>query len=199
VYQLEGDPDYCDIVIIDTGYMAYELCFDFCLRKLKITDPRDEGWGSGWKLIEREFRNEQMKILNAGFGLGVTAHTEMKTLKTRQGVEYQKLCIQLGGQAGKFYNSFADIICHFQYDEKGKREIILRGDNLVEAGTRTKENFFFTDDTPIMTLPIDFTGEKDPAKEAYKVLVKAFNNQLDRKEEADNVEKTSRIRRSRRE
>lgn len=178
VYLLESEPDYCRTVIIDTGYMAYEWCYDFCLRSMNLTSPRDEAWGTAWKFIEREFRTEQMKILNAGFGLGVTAHTEMKTLKTRQGVEYEKLTVQLGGQATKFYNAFADIIVHIQYDERGERELVIRGDNTVEAGTRTSQNFLYTDGSRIKSIPFDFTDESIPEKSAYKRYNDAFYNKL---------------------
>jgi len=177
---LTATPDYCKTVVIDTGYMLYEYCFDFCLRTFGIDRPQDESWGNAWKFIEREFRTEQLKITDAGYGLGATAHTEIKTVKNRQGIEHEKLTIQLGGQATKFYNAFADIIVHYQYDENGRREMVIRGDNTIEAGTRTTDNFLYTDGSRISSLPMEFSNAKRPEKEAFALFEKAFNNGIER-------------------
>jgi hypothetical protein len=170
--------DYCKTVIIDTGYMLYEYCWDYSIRHFGIDRPQDEAWGSAWKFIEREFRTEQMKLIDSGFGLGVTAHTEIKTVKNRQGLEREKLTIQLGGQATKFYNAFADIIVHYQYNDSGKREMVIRGDNTIEAGTRTTDNFMYADGSRITSLLMDFSNAKRPEQEAFKLFSKAFNNEL---------------------
>jgi hypothetical protein len=178
VFQLCSQRDYCKTVVIDTGYMFYELCFDYCLRTMGIDKPSDESWGNAWKLIEREFRSVHSDLINAGFGLIITAHTEIKEVKKRDGVTYSKLTTQLGGQATRFYNGFVDILCHYNYDSNGKRELIIRGDDFVEAGTRTEENFFFSDGSPIMSIPMDFSGKKNPAKYAFEHLSDAFYNRL---------------------
>jgi hypothetical protein len=175
---LEAKPDYCETVVIDTGYMLYEYCFDYCLRTFGIDKPQDEAWGNAWKFIEREFRTMQMKIIDSGFGLGVTAHTEIKTVKNRQGLEREKLTIQLGGQATKFYNAFADIIVHYQYNDDHNREMVIRGDDTIEAGTRTTDNFLYTDGSRIKSLQMEFTDVKRPEKAAFDLFVKAFNNEL---------------------
>jgi hypothetical protein len=177
VYWLCLRPDYCKTIHLDTGYMLYELCFSYMLRELNIDKPQDEDWGNAWKFVEKEFRDEHMKLLSSGFGLAITAHTETKHIKKGK-LEYDKLCIQLGGQAGKFYNAFADIIIHYQYGTNGKREMAVRGDNTIEAGTRTKDNFLYTDGQPIITLPCDFTGQPDPGKLTFELYKAAFENRL---------------------
>jgi hypothetical protein len=195
---LTAKRDYCRNVNLDTGYMLYEYCWDYCLRHFGIEKPQDESWGSAWKFIEREFRMEQMKIIDAGFGLGITAHTEIKTVKNRQGLEREKLTIQLGGQATKFYNAFADIIVHYQYDDNGRREMVIRGDNTIEAGTRTTDNFLYTDGSRIMSLPMDFSEAKCPEKEAFALFTKAFNNELKKVQgEGGSPVTATRVRRSR--
>lgn len=181
VFLLESNPSYCKTVVIDTGYMLYEYCYAFMLEKFNIEHPNDEAWGNAWKFIEREFRTEQSKIIDAGFGLGITAHTEIKTVRNRQGIEVQKLAIQLGSQATKFYNAFADIIVHYQYDENGNREMVIRGDNTIEAGTRTTDSFLYTDGTRIKTLPMEFSEFPNPEAKAFELFTKAFNNAVVKK------------------
>jgi hypothetical protein len=56
---LLAKPDYCRTVVMDTGFMAYERCFEYMLKKLRLTDPNDEGWGVGSRVpkIVEEIRH----------------------------------------------------------------------------------------------------------------------------------------------
>lgn len=171
--RLKTDPDYCSMLIIDTGYMAYERCFSYKVAELGIDDPQDRAWGSGWKQIAREFMEAHERIFELGLGLGVTAHSELKEVRRRDGSTYDKLTTQLGGQAFKYYNGLVDVIAYYQYDLGGRRELSIYGDQNVEAGTRIEEHFKFSDGTPIKNIPM---GKSH--KESYRNLLKAFNNEL---------------------
>ena len=171
--KIEGDPGYCDIVIIDTGFMCYERCYQYMMGKLGITDPQDKAWGSAWKEIGREFMEAHDKIFELDRGFGVTAHTAMVEVKRRDGSTYTKLTTQLGSQAFKFYNGLVDVIAYYQYNAENKRELSIQGDSLIEAGARIDEHFFYTNGNPIAHVPM---GKN--SKEAYKNLELAFNNKL---------------------
>ena len=182
---LEENPDYCKMVIIDTGFMAYEMCYAYVCKKHGVEDPRDKGWAVVWKDISREFMEAHERILNLGLGLGITAHADIKEITRKDGTSYNKLTTQLGSAAFKYYNGLVDIIAYYHYNEKGNRELLLRGDSLVEAGTRIEQHFQYTDGSPVVNIPMG----KNP-KEAFNNVQKAFNNQLMRPKEAERKSKT---------
>jgi hypothetical protein len=193
---LEKQPDYCATVIIDTGFMCYERCFEYCLDELGITSPRDEGWGGAWKFIEKEFRNQVQRIQGAGFGLVVTAHSELREITHRSGIKYDKVVTQLSKQAMRHFAGTMDIIAYYHYDENGDRVITIRGTSDVEAGSRCSKHFKYTNGAPVEFIPMGNTE-----KEAYENLVSAFNNKLQppaEKEGSSRVRTTKRKPRNRR-
>jgi hypothetical protein len=169
---LEKSKGYCKTVIMDTGYMAYERCFEYCLRKMGIIDPKDKSFGSAWKLIDKEFRNFHLRLYSLGLCLGVTAHSEIKEVQTREGVKYDKLVTQLSAQANRYYCGTMDVVGYYQYDTDGKRVLTIRGDTFVDAGSRIKGHFLYKGtQEPIINIPMGSSEE-----EGYANLVKAFNN-----------------------
>lgn len=170
---LEKDTDYCKTVVIDTGYMCYERCFEYCLKQLGISSPRDEAWGSAWKFIDREFREAHSRILNLNLGFIVTAHSEVKEVKRRDGSTYDKLTTQLGGQAFRYYCAIVDVIGYYAYDVLGNRELVIKGSGDVEAGSRIKGHFLDQAGNPITAIPMGKSEE-----EGYSNLQKAFFNKL---------------------
>lgn len=172
---LESTQDYCRLVVIDTGFSLYELCFKYKCDEHGITDPRDKGWGVVWKDIFREFVEAHERILNAGFGLGIIAHSEAKE---KPGGEETKLRAKLSNQAYTYYTGLADVLAHYQYNEvTGKRELIIKGSSSVDAGTNIDDHFRYTDGSPIDKIPMGKSKE-----EAFKNFKAAFNNKLKPKE-----------------
>ena len=171
---LEKNPSYCDLVIIDTGYMAYERCFEYSLKKMGITTPQDKNRGTAWKFIDKEFRDFHIRLTNAGKSFGVAAHSEIKEVQKRDGTKYDKLSIQLGGQATRFYTAIVDVIAYYQYDDEGGRMLTIRGDSHIEAGCRLDKNFLDAKTRlPLINIPMG----KSP-QEAYRNLLSAFGNKL---------------------
>lgn len=170
---LEKNPGYCKTVVIDTGYMAYESCLVASCKELGIQDPRDEAWGKAWKFIDKKFREAHQRILNLNLGFIVTAHSEVKTIQRRDGTSYDKLSTQLSAQAFRFYCGVVDTIAYYQYGKNGERELTIRGDDHVEAGTRCKGHFLDKNGKPNDTIPMGNSEE-----EAYKNLCLAFDNKL---------------------
>jgi hypothetical protein len=182
---LEKNKNYCKTVIIDTGYMAYERCFEYCLRKMGIIDPKDKAFGSAWKLIDKEFRDFHLRLFSLGCCIGVTAHSEIKEVQTREGVKYDKLVTQLSAQANRYYCGTMDVVGYYQYDQSGGRVLTIRGDTFVDAGSRIKGHFYYKGtQEPIINIIMGKTE-----KEAYTNLVKGFNNEI----EKTNVTKTAKL------
>jgi hypothetical protein len=181
---LEGVPGKYDLVVIDTGGECYEQNLSQVKTDFGLTDIRDKAWGGGYTESRQRFSAIHDRLYRLPCGFAVTAHSEIKTIKPKFGAEYDKLSIQLPGQAFKYYLGVVDNICYYHYDDKGKRILTIRGDETVEAGTRCEGRFMYTDGSPIKDIPMGETKE-----EAYKNLMLAFNNQLIKpiKKEVKNV------------
>jgi hypothetical protein len=176
---LEKNPAYCQTVVIDTGFMCYERCFEHCMKELNITDPRDEGWGNGWKFIDKAFRDAHQRIEALGLGLVVTAHSELREVTHRTGIKYDKVVTQLSKQAMRWYAGTLDVIAYYHYDEEGNRALTIAGSADVEAGSRCGGRFKYADGTPVSKINMGTTPE-----EGYANLVNAFNNNLQPPREA---------------
>jgi hypothetical protein len=153
--------------------MCYERCFEYCLRTLGLTSPRDEAWGSAWKFIDKEFRTAHTRLLNLGLGFIVTAHSELKEVQRRDGSAYNKLTTQLGGQATRYYSAVVDVIAYYAYDLHGNRELVLKGTGDLEAGSRIKGHFLSQNGEPISAVSMGKSEE-----EGYRNFLAAFNNSL---------------------
>jgi len=167
---LENEPDYCGIVIIDTGFTLYEFCFKYVMDDLGITDPKDKGWGVVWKVIFKHFYEAHERIIEAGFGLGVIAHSEDKERPDGGSTKKAKL----SAQAYTYYTGLADVLAHYQYNpDTGDRELIITGSAEVDAGTNIDYHFKYTNGSAIKTIPMG--SNKD---QSYKNFMLAFNNKL---------------------
>lgn len=65
-----------DVIAIDTVGMLYQMCYQFCLRQMGISDPGEKGFGMGWKKIRLEFEEQLRKIPQMGYGLIMLAHSD---------------------------------------------------------------------------------------------------------------------------
>jgi len=170
---LEKRPDYCKMVVLDTGDGFYNMCHEDAKADLGLEDIRDKAWGGGYVEIRARFKDAHKRLYNRGTGFAVTAHSEIQHVKPKFGPEYDRLSIQLGGQAFKYYAGIVDTIAYYHYDDNGKRILTIRGDETVVAGTRCKGHFLYPDGSPIFDIPM---GESE--EEGYANLVLAFNNEL---------------------
>lgn len=174
---LEKNPDYCQTVVIDVGGKCYDCCFDYTCRELGIQHPVDEAkGGKGWKMVDKYFIEAHNRIFSAGFGIIALAHSTIREVKRKDGTSYDKLTVDLGAQAFRYYCGTFDNTGFYNYTNGGKRVLTIRGDENVEAGTRCTKNFLYTDGTPIKDVSMG-----NSAKEAYNNLQMAFNNKLSRK------------------
>lgn len=177
---LEKNPKYCKTVVIDTGHGAYERCFDYVCRSFGVEHPTDintekNKWEASkvWKAIEKEFISAHNRIADLDVAFAVTAHSTLREVKRRDGSIYDKLTIELGSQAFKFYAGVVDVIGYYQYNIKSERVLTIAGDDMVEAGSRVKGHFRYNDGSPIVDIPMGQSEEQ-----AYRNLELAFNNKL---------------------
>lgn len=175
IEQLEEHPGYCKTVIIDTGFMCYDRCFSFKMDELGCTDPTDD-WGAVYRFTDREFREANDRLITAGVGVVVTAHSELEIIKRKGMPEYTRIKTELGKQAFRYYNANADVIVYYDYNDDGERILTIGGDASTEAGVRLDDNFFYTNGERIKTINVENSEERSAY--AYKMLEAAFNNEL---------------------
>jgi len=169
---LQKDPDLCHTIVIDTGYMAYERCYEFMLDKLELDDPRDKGWGNGWKMIEREFREAHYRILHQlNLGLVVITHTEIQEITTKMGNQLvtvgERLKMQLGKQAFKLYKALMDVEGYIGPNHMMR----IKATEQIEAKNRISGRFLWPDGTAIEEIPLGTTPQS-----GYKAILSGFNN-----------------------
>ncbi len=153
--KMKTNPDYIKMLVLDTGFMCYERCYQYMVKEvLGIEHAQNNDRGLAWKEISREFMEAHDRILRMNIGFAVTAHSDIVEIKQRTGGTYNKLTTQLGSQAFKFYNGGADVIAYYEYDNKGERQLIIKGDELIDAGIRIDEHFFYPDGKHIHTIPM---------------------------------------------
>lgn len=175
--QLEANPSYCKLVVIDTGFAAFERCYDYALDTLGLDKPSDGDWGEAWKVMDKEFKKFHERLFALGLGFIVTAHSELVTVKKKNGLEHTKLRTMLGKQAWRFYNGIVDVIAYYEYDADKNRVLTIRGNADLEAGCRISDHFRFSDnDKPVEMIPM---GEDE--KEAFHNFKAAFENKLSSK------------------
>lgn len=170
---LEKTPNKYDLIVIDTGGECYEQNLLQVKKDFDLVDIRDKAWGGGYTESRQRFGSIHDRLYRMPCGFAVTAHSEIKTIKPKFGTEYDKLTIQLPGQAFKYYLGVVDNIAYYHYDENGQRILTIRGDETVEAGTRCEGRFLYPDGEPIKDIPMGASKE-----EAFANLTAAFNNTL---------------------
>jgi len=167
--KLNENRNYCETVVMDTGYEAYDCCYQYMLEEFGVTNFKEAPYGF-WKEVDKEFKSAHDRIVDMGFGLVVTAHCDEEEI-TKNGFTRHKTTLQLGKQATRYYKAAMDILAYYYIDGDGKRCLAIRGDESTLAGTRTEGRFLYTDGTDMMKIPM---GKN--STEAYKNFIKAFNN-----------------------
>jgi len=174
------NPDYCDTVIIDTGCMAYERCFEYTLSKFEINDPKDEAYGNAWKFISKEFNDRHFDLINAGFGLIIITHSEEEKIKARIGKDMQtvgyRIRMDVGKQAMRLYKAIPDIEAYYYKENTGDRYLQIQPTENVSCKNRIENKFLYrgTDEN----ISKIYMGKNK--HEAYSNFVKAFNNEIEK-------------------
>jgi hypothetical protein len=163
---IENDK-FFENVIFDTADVAYTMADRWVCEANGISDLEDLGHGKGWRKVRIEFHSCVNRLLKSGKGVLFTSHATEKSFKTRDGDEVDRTVPTMSKQARDILEPIVDIWAYYRYAGKG-REFVVRGNEEISAGTRTKGHF----------LGIDRIPAGNSEEEAYANFVAAFNNQL---------------------
>lgn len=137
------------ILAMDTVDVAQKLCERYVLNQLSIQDGKtykvlqDVGYGKAHNMLETEFLDIVQKLDRSGYSLVFITHDKEKTVKTREGQEYDKTTLSLQGKIRDVILNMVDFIVYIDIakEKVGKelqdvRYIHFRGNSSLEAGSR---------------------------------------------------------------
>lgn len=125
-----------ETLIIDTIDNALEMCSDYVCKKKGIEHESDEGYGKGWKAVEKEFRKVFNAVANRGFGLVFISHVKESEREIR-GVKRPYINNTLTGKGQKFINGLSDFIFYAFIDDDQNRLLRTKANLNVNAGDRS--------------------------------------------------------------
>lgn len=187
--QLEKNPGYCQTVIIDTGYKAYEKCLHWSMADMGLTEPGDEDWGKAWTYIEKNFIEFHYRLLAAGYSYLTIAHSEYMVIKKRNKPEVHKIKTMLGKQAWRYYWTDADLVGYYELNADGERVLQIRENPDVEVKCRIDNHFLYSGTNKIIK-EIPMGKNKF---EAFNNFEAAFNNCLSKKGEIGKKERRKKL------
>lgn len=169
---LEKDKRFRNVTV-DTADLLYQYAFDYVAQKEGFDHPSEEAYGKGWKAIRDEFSKWVLRLIATGKGVTFISHATEREIKMRGGEKYDRLQPTMSGQARDILEGLVDLWFYYGYDG-GNRVLTIQGSDYIGAGHRLKQNFRYTDGTPISEIPMGHDAE-----EAYRNLIAAFQNKLD--------------------
>jgi hypothetical protein len=133
---------------------------------LGIESIGDGGWSTnGWSKYKKEFEDVFRSLAMMGYAIVFISHAKEKTIKPKQGTEYQEIGSSMQSSALAIIENMADIIgyAHPKLMENGTSKVVLTlrsSDGSVRCGGRFK----------YIDSEIDFS---------YKALTEALNRAID--------------------
>lgn len=156
-------------IIVDTVDIAADSCQKYICNQLGIENIGDGGWtNNGWAKYKKEFEEVFRTLTQLGYSVVFISHDKEKTVKPKNGSEYQQISSSMQSSALAVIENMADIICYAHTvptsDGDYKRVLTLRSnDESVRCGSRFR----------YMPNEIDFS---------YEALTSALNDAIDKEE-----------------
>jgi hypothetical protein len=159
-------------LVIDTGFEAYQKCFDYICKENNIEYPREDNFGKDWKKISNEFRAFHTRVFALGIGLVVLCHEKLKESMTRTGNKFDMVVPNLSNAADDLYRSAIDNVAWYHYRNR-ERFLLVKGSDYAMAGVAADVDNRFVTKTgeQVHAIPMGST-----AKEAFRNVVAAWNN-----------------------
>lgn len=178
VAALKNDTRF-NTVVVDIVDKLYPYVEDYTCEKLVIDDLADEEWGKGWRANRKEFEHVFGELLNLGKGVVFISHAQEQEVETRDGDKYDRIMPTMHRRMRDLIEGSVDIWAYYTYDRR-RRVLQILGDDHVSAGHRLEGRFLTPDGRPIRRIDMGAS-----AKEGYRNIVKAFNNQYEPKRSSD--------------
>ena len=158
--------DSIQTITIDTVNMAYAMAEPYMLRKESIKDGKrytkkeDIPYGQGWGRHDKYFEEQIQRIYSLGFQPTYITHMEIKTVRPKDGEEYDVYKTTMPDRLANIIFPECDYIIYGDRitlkDENGepvtKRRITTRGNEVIQAGNRVylEEDIIFDNEKEAM-------------------------------------------------
>lgn len=132
--------DKFKFVGFDTADMAVKMCLDWHTKRKGVEHISDMEWGKGYDILLADpFRQQVLKLIKSGRGVGFTTHSKNEIARFSDGEKARKE-MTLPRSVKQFIVGQADVIGHGEFGRKiGKtrdRVLVLEGTTDTLAGTR---------------------------------------------------------------
>lgn len=155
-------------VVIDTLALAYDMCLRHVSKENDVEHPSEMGYGKGWTLVETEFNKLLTELSSTGRGIILISHADDKDIEQFDGTFKSMTAPDLSKQAMRFIDRSVDLLAYYFYSKNGKRKIRIQATEEIVAKNRIKGHF--------QGISVFDAGNSE--EEAYKHLVEAFHNRL---------------------
>lgn len=152
--------------IIDSADEAYNDCMDYICREREIDHPSEEGYGSAWNALTKEFQKAYRDLSMSKYGLVTISHAKYKEIEDIHGNKHDKLVPSTGGSTGSWLIDQADIIILYDRNDENQRILRLEGNKNYEAKQR-------------LDFPEPVISAGDSAEEAFNNFKNAFDAAID--------------------
>lgn len=126
-------------IIVDTVDKASQLCEKYVCNQLGIENIGDGGWATnGWKKVKLEWEQTFNSIAMKGYAVVFISHSKEKTIKRKDGTEYNQIVPSCSNAYNEIIRNMVDIEGYIDV-ENGERKLVLRSpDDSVECKSRFK-------------------------------------------------------------
>lgn len=164
VKELKKNPTQFKTVIVDTVDLAYKMAEEAVCSRMGYDHPSDGEWGKGWSAVKDEMRGFLLDLAHTGRGVVLISHESEKEYQRDDGRKTTRIVPSMPKGARDVIEPMLDIWLYYAITSDGKRQLVVKGDDLISAGTRVKEGF----------VGISRIEAGDCAEDAYKNLITAF-------------------------
>lgn len=136
-----------DVVVVDTIGMAYQMCYQYMLTQMGVSEPGEAGaYGMGWKKIRNEFETTIRSIAQKGYGLVMLAHSdEIEKEDKVKKVKTTVVKIDIDKRPDMIIKGLADFVFFLHKevkDETVDTPTVYAYSQLVDIDTKSRSRYF---------------------------------------------------------
>lgn len=155
--------------IIDTVDVAYDSCLKHVCKKLDIEHPgKVNDYGASWFEVKSEFSTIMNRFRALPGGVIFISHSRDREFTSAYGAEYNQVVPTAPDACWNYLKEVCDLAFYLNYAEEDQRYIYLRPGPDIWTSCPLEDYFKGYEEVAMGGSP----------SEAYKNLVKAFNNKL---------------------
>lgn len=135
-----------DVICIDTIGMAYQICYQYMLTQMGVSEPGEAGYGMGWKKIRNEFETTVRSIVQKGYGLIMLAHSdEIEKEDKVKKVKTTVIKIDIDKRPDMIIKGLADFVFFLHKEVKdgtADEPTVYAYTQLVDIDTKSRSRYF---------------------------------------------------------